>query len=281
MAQILVSELTDGDVLLHQGTAFISRMIRHLDGGPYSHAAIFHAGHITEALGSGITINNIGVSIAEAKYVDVYRFLKAGKKLGAPDYPVAPLTAAIQTFENNRQRYAYEQILLLALLCSTRKLTSAVHMPGLAMVIRNVLESAGDVLDHLTAAGKEPVICSELVYRCYFNANAGGKYKLTIMGADIPGLMALEAAAQAFDPRITEELRELQAEAIAFLSQYAVARQAVGGIPEGLETQALVAAAVADFVTPRDLMRSPDLQLAGTLVIDQTALLTLRALVAS
>src|SRR5437879_259528 len=120
MPKISVQELQDGDVLLYHGTALISRLIRLFDGGSYSHAAIIHKGHITEALGSGITQNTVAASTARTKYVEIYRFIKQGQRLGSNEYPTHPLDQAISSFEAEPQRYAYEQILLLALLCSTR-----------------------------------------------------------------------------------------------------------------------------------------------------------------
>ncbi|PYT12233.1 MAG: hypothetical protein DMG59_23990 [Acidobacteria bacterium] len=267
MIKITPDQLTTGDVLLYHGTSFFSKIILALDGGNYSHAAIVHDGHMTEALSNGITENTPAASTASAKYVDVYRFVKDGARLGDAAFPVAPLDSAIQAFENSPQRYAYEEILLLALLCSTRKVTAAAHLPGLAMIVRNILETASDTLAKLIAAGREPVICSELVYRCY--ENSGPNYKLLIRGADIPDAKALAATLQ---PAAAAELREIHARAAEFLANYYQAKRIRVTPAAGRGTAAAVAvpalvevAAVADFVTPHDLEASPNLQLIGTL----------------
>jgi hypothetical protein len=266
MANVPVSTLQDGDVLLYHGTAFISRMILLLDGGDYSHAAVFRANHITEALGGGITINQVAASVASCKFVDVYRFVKDGEKLGSATYPIPPLNTAIENYETHPQRYAYEQILLLALLCSTRKLNAVTHMPGFAMIVRNILDTASDEVAKIIGAGKEPVICSELVYRCYSDADTNGKYKLPICGADITQMMAFMQPAVPAEP----EVADIQARAADFLLNYYAAKHpkqgsappAAAALPTA-EVQMM--AAVANFVTPRDLQFSPNLQLKGTL----------------
>jgi hypothetical protein len=45
MSAIYSDDLKEGDVLLYHGTAFISKLIITLDGGPYSHASYFHGDH--------------------------------------------------------------------------------------------------------------------------------------------------------------------------------------------------------------------------------------------
>lgn len=126
------------------------------------------------------------------------------------------------------------------------------------------------------------MICSEFVFRCY--SEAGNKYYLTIRGADTmtaaaqvlataptqpagPKATARAAAApgwvadvDAADP----EIRQTQAAARAFLDLYRVVKQAD---PEQFTASSSVASAqaVANFVTPGDLKKSPNLYKVGTL----------------
>jgi hypothetical protein len=267
------NQLRDGDVLLYQGEGFLSRLIRVFDGGDYTHASIYHRDHIMEALGQGIVDRSVAESCEGHNLVDVYRFTNSGHHLGDPNYPLLPLDGSIEQFENNKSRYAYEQILLLALLCSTRKLTSAAHLPGLAMIVRNIFDEAADVLARFMTGEnkKEPVICSELVYRCYLNAGKDTLYQLTIVGADIPGAAAFAEGVASLPPLIAAEALDIRARASAFLMNYYQAKQeSVSAVKEAqAQVEALAvpttAEAVADFVTPRDLASSPNLQRVGTL----------------
>jgi len=269
MAKIDASKLQDGDVMLYHGTSLLSKIIMTFDGGSYSHAGIFRAGHITEALGDGINQSAIATSVAGAKYVDVYRFTKDADPLGSAQYPAAPLDAAIVTFETNKNAYAYDELLLLALLCSTRQLTTIMRTPGLAMVVRNFLDSAMEVLAKMMAVGRKPVICSEMVFRCFENADAAGKYALEIRGADVPMAAELDGIVANATPADSASAQQIRAQAAAFLRNYsqAVHAQAPPAVTALLGEYSAAAAglAVANFVTPHDLQDSPNLQLAGTL----------------
>jgi hypothetical protein len=242
------------------------------DGGDYSHGGIVRGGQVTEALGSGINHRPVATSVSDAKYVDVYRFTKDGKTLGDPQYPVPALSAAIQVFEAAKNAYAYDEILLLAMLCSTRRLAGIMSAPGLAMIVRNFLDSAMELLAVLMSAGRKPVICSEMVFRCFGNADQAGTYVLLIRGADIPSAQTLAAAALPSDPAAAQ----LQSQAAAFLQNYSQAALMPAaapssppivafGAPISAYSAAISAFAVANFVTPHDLQDSPNLQMAGTL----------------
>ena len=280
--RIRPDQLQAGDVLLYHGTSLISDLIRLFDGGNYSHASIWNGKQIVEALGQGITENSVPASTAGAKFVDVYRFVAQDReKLGDTNYPAQPVLSRIAWYVANPQRYAYEEILLLAVLASTRQIPVVSWIPGLNLIIRNVLDRAADLLARLAAGNKEPVICSELVYRCYAEADATGKYHLAIRGADTlaaaraaevqaailgsPGLApaAILAVGPLSDPLLPEKQE--------FLARYAALKgkppATMASIAAARAAGAAAAAAVADFVTPHDLERSPNLYQAGTLVL--------------
>lgn len=257
-------ELQTGDVLLYHGTAFVSKLIRLFDGGDYSHAGVYTGADVAEAVGDGIVARPLPTSVAGAKYVDVYRFISAsGKKLNDADYPVRPVSDRIVLYLNQRDRYAYEQILLLAFLASTRRLPVVGWIPGLGRILRTILDSAGEFLSDLISRRREPMICSELVYRVYGEAEAD-KYKLKIVGADALRAMSVSAfaaaaSAQPLPGPEQQDLRELQVAVEDFLAKYAAAKQA------GAAPGVITAFAVPDFVTPGDLQRSPNLYKVGTL----------------
>jgi hypothetical protein len=169
-------------------------------------------------------------------------------------------------FEKDKDRYAYEELVFLALLASTRQLTSPV--PLLGLVLRNLLDHASDILARLIQEKQEPLICSELVFRCY--SQAGPPYQIRIRGADLAMANVVNAlAGPAF--AAGDDFHNYQDAAAAFLANYQAAKAAPGlpgaGSPPGAAGSKDMAAAVANFVTPGDLKKSPDLQLLGTLQI--------------
>lgn len=269
--RIDIEDLRDGDVLLYYGTSLLSKMIMTLDGGNYSHAGIMRGGEVTEALGDGINHHSVATSVAGAKFVDVYRFTKNGGNLGDPQYPVQPLDDAAQAFEIAKNKYAYDELFLLAALCSTRQLAAIMKSPGMAMFVRDFLDSAMEKLSNLMASGTKPVICSEMVFRCFENAMPAGTYTLVIKGSDIPSAQAVQGII-AENP----DAAAIQAQAAAFLQNYSQAAlgPAAPAVPAPIVayaasisaySAAISAFAVANFVTPHDLQDSPNLQLAGTL----------------
>lgn len=273
--RITPAQLQPGDILLYHGTALISNLIRLFDGGQYSHASVYDGRQIVEALDQGITCRGVAESVAGAKYVDVYRFIDAkGKRLGDAACPAKPVLDRIGYYEANRQRYAYEDILLLAVLASTRQIPVVSWIPGLSLIIRQVLDHAAEVLARLAAGDKTPVICSALVYRCYSEADAGGEYNILIQGAD--------ALASAHAAEVSAALTTMGAQAVSmaavsdplagqkqdFLARYAALAGAptptIASLAAARASGVLGAAAVAEFVTPRDLEKSHSLYQVGT-----------------
>jgi hypothetical protein len=252
------NSLQPGDVLLYHGVGLISDLIRLFDGGPYSHAAVYDGANVLEAVAEGTVVDPVAQSVASAQFVDVYRFIASdGTPFGQAGCAAQPVLDRIQYYEQNHQRYGYEQILLLALLCATRHPQQGTLSAVEALILRKFLDQAAEVIARLIHAGKEPMICSELVYRCY--TEAGAPYQITIKGADIPFRAAPPSAVDA----------AFQAEAARFMLNYAVAKRHNVAGPEFRAAKSpqdiATAAAVADFVTPRDLESSPNLQKVGTL----------------
>jgi len=266
-AKIPQADLKPGDVLLMQGTGIVSDLIRMFDQGRYSHAAIYDGQNVAEMLSPGTTVRPVAESVADAWFVDVYRFISNdGQPLGNPGLDPQPVLGRIRYYEQNRQRYAYEQILLLALLCATRSEAQQNLSPVLAMILRRILDSAAEKIASMIHAGKEPMICSELVYRCY--TEAGPLYAIRVRGADLPRLAA-EAAVTVRTEALTPEEADFKREATTFLLNYAAAKRRNLGTREFASAASprdiVAASTVADFVTPRDLATSPNLQMVGTL----------------
>jgi hypothetical protein len=196
--------------------------------------------------------------VGRAEYVHVYRFRdNGGHGLGSAKLPAQPIVAHAEQFAANGNRYAYEQLLLIALLASTRRATGTI--PFLGRLLRTMLDGAMDVLARIAAAGKEPLICSELVFRCY--DEVGAAYKIAIRGADIASNFAAGAMSLANSSFEQTDDAELDNAAADFLANYSVMKPA----PAGTTELGGAVMAVSNFITPGDLSKSPNLQKLGKL----------------
>lgn len=267
MATYSEADLQPCDVLLFQGTELTSQLIRLADPGPYSHAAL-HIGpdkddsgtivpFVVEMLPSGLTYRPLAGSKGESNFVDAYRYYNAaGAVIGDTDR--SHVLAVADQYRAEGQHYAFDQILLLALLCSTRRISLPVAGP----VLRIILDHAADLIAELLKGGKEPMICSELVYRCFTEAIP--PLDLSIPGADLSIAHVAGLSDQA-SGAATPDDGGLAMGQSTFLQNYQIARNAAASPRSSALGAPPVGRAVADFVTPNDLGRSPNLQKLGTL----------------
>ena len=181
-----------GDVVLYRGTSLISRLIVWFDSGHYSHCSIYvGGGKVLEAIDKGVVFSTLADSIAAhaPEYVDVFRFTSDDHiMLGDSKLPYQPVKSRVDFYAHEGDRYAYEDILLLALLTTIRHISIARPM------LRSILDSAAEVLAHIAALGKRPLICSALTYRCF--EEAGRSYHIHVPDAD------LLATAERLDSRL-------------------------------------------------------------------------------
>jgi hypothetical protein len=157
---ITTADIAPGDVLLFHGRGFISWAIRKLDGTRVNHAAIALDGdRLGEAAGSGLRRSSIVQAVANNDSTVVRRL---------PDQDLAPVLAKANFYLDGHVPYAYQQIVLLALLTTTRK----IPMPQFAKrLVRSVLDHAAAALNAMVDSGAKTMICSEYVYRCYDEAS--------------------------------------------------------------------------------------------------------------
>ena len=158
------SWLKDGDVFLYHGKKWVSKAIRYLDGTEVNHASVFIGSNsVVEATGKGIQKNTIDQSIQNSSWIKVYRLKER------PD-DMNPVVSRADWYFGQPNRYGYEQIVLLAFLCIVRKSKKGKVFRFLA---KTVLERAAAYLLKMSEAGKQVLICSELVYRSYEEAYEG------------------------------------------------------------------------------------------------------------
>jgi len=157
---LTAGNLAPADVLLYRSDSWIGRAIRFFDDPDVNHAGLYLGDDcVGEALADGLQRRPLATSVAGELRVSAFR-------LRHTPATMAPVLTRANEYLNQGQRYAYEQLLLLALLALTRKPKVT---PVLRALIRKVLDGAASLMK-MTAMGQEPMICSEFVYRCYDEA---------------------------------------------------------------------------------------------------------------
>jgi len=188
---IPAAQLQAADVLLFRGTGWLAKAIRLFDGTDFNHAGLYMGDpSVAEALKPGVIRQCLAESIKGRQRVIARRLISQPPTM-------TPVTAVADTVLAAGHRYAYEQLLLLVLLCLTRKLPMT---PWLRPLVRKALDAAAGLLARIMGQGKEPMICSEFVFRCYDQAlpEAEDVYALEInrfpRAGVSPGVRGLPAA---------------------------------------------------------------------------------------
>ncbi len=165
----------DADILLYHGDGLLARAIRFFDGTNYNHASL-NVGNIPnvasktieEAEALGVITRSVDISIANYAPVIV-------KRLNNRPSDMSPVINKAKEFVGDR--YGYEQLLLLALICSVRRIRVNT---AVAKFVNKLLESAASIILTYTNGNRHALICSELVYRCYDEAVNGYNDPYTI-----------------------------------------------------------------------------------------------------
>jgi hypothetical protein len=160
---LATAKLLAADILLYRGTSWLSKAIRFFDGTDVSHASLFLAGtpqSVAEAIGKGLIAQPLTKSVDGSEWV-------VARRLKSRPTDMSLVLGRAEHYLDEGERYAYEQILLIAFVCLIRKPKIT---PVFKQLLTKVLEEASSLLLKLTALGKQPMICSEFVYRCYDEA---------------------------------------------------------------------------------------------------------------
>jgi hypothetical protein len=191
------ANLLAADVLLYRGEDWLGKAIRFFDGSEVNHAGLFLGNRdVAEALAGGLERRDLAVSVAGHSRV-------LARRLRHTPTTMQPVLDRAAWYLGDSHRYGYEQLLLLAFLTLTRKPKVT---PVLRVLVRKVLDSAASLLTRMSAANREPMICSEFVFRCYDEAlpTAGDEYSLEINGLAANARVALpeKLAAASGAPRL-------------------------------------------------------------------------------
>lgn len=189
--------LQPGDVLLCQSDSIIGRLTRLFDGSTYSHAALYVGdGKLGEATGHGVETLDL------AEKAKIYTKVDASRLIDSPG-DMTPVIKAAEVYLDKGERYGYEQIVMLAFLSLTRKVKINAT---LRMIVRRVLDGAASLLLKFTHQKREPMICSELVYRAYEEAVPGPDNPFSLIIAPLvpapPRALSASSAAPAEPPKL-------------------------------------------------------------------------------
>ncbi len=164
----LPEQIKPGDVVLTRGTETVSRAICLMDGSEVSHAALaVGEDALAEVVGEGLR------TVTFAQAMDGHD-LTVGRALTTPA-DTGPVLDVARRYLAGHTSYAHQQIVLLAVLCVTR------HIPlplGGRRLVRTVLDQAAAAVNAMAECGRQPMICSEFVYRCHHEARPRTPYVL-------------------------------------------------------------------------------------------------------
>ena len=174
MKRLKPDNLQPADILLYHGTGWIADAIRFFDYGgqdsepQYSHVAIYTDKGVIEAVAHGVVGQSLAKSVKGSKYVDVWRWCDdKGVEMGQGGYNPKYVVENARQFVRDKERYAFEQLFLLAILCTGADYGGLIWR----LLLEYKLKKALKKLIKKAAQGKEPMICSELVYRCFQEAH--------------------------------------------------------------------------------------------------------------
>lgn len=293
--------LKPGDILLYNGKSWISWAIKSFDSSPVSHAGIYLGnGRVGEALAQGVIRQPLSDSIKGANWVKVYRHA-----VSEDGDNMEPVIKQAKEFIKNGHQYAYEQILLLAYICTTRKMVGNKNDPYSKRIVQRAIDNATHINKKWFSSNKELMICSEFVYRCFefSDKELRDRYSIQLRTHDKIGAKPLartstksdapERTFSAIEPESlwddvnranqwasdNDELEELIEQYRKFIktgenSDFAketgiVPRETlVHGTKEfikDLSNGSFTSTVNPDWVTPRDIFYSPSLRLMGEL----------------
>lgn len=261
-------DLAPADVLLSLGEGTLSEAIQALDGGWYSHAALWAGADVIESTDPKVVRRPLDLSIRSAgrRFVDVYRNRELSEEQRTQI--VANAVAYVG------RTYAYGELLLGAGIIASGSFLfrTSDHAQRAWLHAINVVRS------FLTApieAKANLVTCAELVARSYNDAGAP-------LHIDISGLRMYKGAElrQALgdmarrhlpspkggEPEVLAAIRSFQ-ERFAELGLEAPSALLTMDSPQPRALQSIVRAGAdwsASMVTPRDIMQSLNLDLIGT-----------------
>ena len=154
-----------------------------------------------------MTENLLKPDITKQKYVDLYRFKSdTGKSFSSDEWPADPVVQRANFYKDQGAAYALNQLYLMSVLVFMRK--APIGKLGRAN-IRYWLDRMIRFYKEERTQPKEQFICSELVYRCFYEAESmpRRKYGLTIRGTIGPDGRLVKRSVWTMEPHIRSWIR--------------------------------------------------------------------------
>lgn len=155
-----INQLEQGDIIMHHAHGFVSETIRVLEGSDYNHCSIYDKdGYVYESVTGGVVRKKLCESICTQN-------TSAVTNLRLKNLP-KDKSLLIETIEKHHTSdvYAYDQIVLLAMILLKKKL--GLNNKNTSSFTEKLLIYTADKLTGVFDPNNKNEICSELIYRAY------------------------------------------------------------------------------------------------------------------
>jgi len=183
-----ITDLKPGDILLLSGEKghFLSEAIMYLTDSPVSHAALSYKTYdkIVEE-----TLPQIRIIESKTRFENRTVFVKRLKKR---QKSMDPVIQAAEEYLNNLEPYGKANLIILGLLLLYKKFSpNSLTQKVMAKIFKLIADDLINFINKHRYPGKYPMVCSQLVYRCY--EDAGKDYRLLIAKGNLVGASMLAA----------------------------------------------------------------------------------------
>lgn len=167
-------DLKAGDILLYNSDNLVAKLIRKFDDAEVSHAGLYLGNDLVgEALivgNPGLNRNPLHESVQGSNWIEAAR-LESGIEF-------SPVLAKADGYLDQGNRYAYEQVFMLAMILLTRKLDESNWL--VRQIAERTLSGCANLLHQWRGQDREPMICSEFVFRAFDEALPDDEDRFTI-----------------------------------------------------------------------------------------------------
>ncbi len=159
--ELFISQLRQGDIILHHAQDWISTPIRYFDRSDYNHCSIYDKnGFIYESIGEGVVRKKLEKSIIDQNTSYVVNMRTSEIEL-SPSITQQLINNIEQRYLNNN--YGYSQLLLTGLMLK-RWLDPNDYLKQLSLAF--LTKISNDLMSFLDSSNKT-LLCSELIYKTY------------------------------------------------------------------------------------------------------------------
>lgn len=175
-------DLREGDIILYHGKGILSRLIRYFNNSRVNHSGLYMGnGVVMEATSDGVEKTEFVGSISDSRYIVVMRLKNRPETLEG-------VLEKAGLYEEMDIRYEFEGILFLALISLVGRFYKKKRT---AWLITKLLKQWFSLF--LKNKTRQPMICSEFVYRCFHGVKSNGQ-DLTLVVDAMPMIRSVYTA---------------------------------------------------------------------------------------